>query len=100
MKERRVELTLENDYYWSLLRWGKHGGPANNGITPSGKIIEFTVPPTYIEITNNRQEMYVGEVQHLNNNRREFNENRRYLLPIPQGQINRNPNLAPQNPGW
>lgn len=100
MKERRVELTLENDYYWSLLRWGKHGGYANYGMVPSGKIKEFTTPATYIEITNNRQEMYVGEIEFLNHNVRRFDETRRYLLPIPQGQINRNPNLGPQNPGW
>ncbi|CAK7037236.1 MAG: hypothetical protein PETM_01552 [Petrimonas sp.] len=100
MKERRVELALENDYYWSLLRWGKHGGPANYGIAPNGKITEFTISPAYIEITNNRQEMYVADIEFNNHNIRRFDETRRYLLPIPQGQINRNPNLGPQNPGW
>lgn len=100
MKERRCELTLENDYYWSLLRWGKHGGFANYGEKSGGKIYEFTVSPTYIEITNDRKSFYVGEVTRGDNNIREFREDRRYLLPIPQGQIDRNPNLGPQNPGW
>lgn len=100
MKERRVELAIENDYYWSLLRWGKHGGPANYGIASSGKITEFTVAPTYVEITNDRKEMYVGEIELKNHNKRKFDETRRYLLPIPQGEINRNPKLGPQNPGW
>ncbi len=100
MKERRVEMVMENDYYWSLLRWGKHGGFANNGASPGGKINELTIPPTYIEITNDRKSFYVGTVTHGGNDVRAFDETRRYLLPIPQGQINRNPNLGPQNPGW
>jgi hypothetical protein len=99
-RERRVELVMENDYYWSLLRWGKHGGPANYGAEPGGKIRELTVSPTYIEIAHDRKSFYVGEVTHGNARTRAFREERRYLLPIPQGQIERNPNLGPQNPGW
>jgi hypothetical protein len=100
MKERRIELTLENDYYWSLLRWGKHGGYANAGENPGGKIIELTIAPQYIEIAHDRKSFYVGNVTHGNAQLRNFREDRRYLLPIPQGQIERNPNLGPQNPGW
>ncbi|MDR1601852.1 MAG: RagB/SusD family nutrient uptake outer membrane protein [Tannerella sp.] len=99
-RERRVELVLENDYYWSLLRWGKHGGPANYGVAPSGKIQELITSPTYIEIAHDRKSFYVGTVTHGNVQTRSFREERRYLLPIPQGQIDRNPNLGPQNPGW
>ena len=99
-RERRIELVMENDYYWSLLRWGKHGGPANYGAEPGGKIHELTVAPTYIEIAHDRKSFYVGEVTHGNARTRNFREERRYLLPIPQGQIDRNPNLGPQNPGW
>ncbi|MDR2119446.1 MAG: RagB/SusD family nutrient uptake outer membrane protein [Tannerella sp.] len=99
-RERRVELVMENDYYWSLLRWGKHGGPANYGIAPGGKIRELTVSPTYIEIAHDRKSFYVGTVTHGNAHTRNFREERRYLLPIPQGQIERNPNLGPNNPGW
>ena len=47
-QERRCELPMENDYYWTLLRWGKHGGYANNGVAPGGKIAGFTEIPTYI----------------------------------------------------
>lgn len=100
MKERRCELPMENDYYYTLLRWGKHGGYANYGAAPGGKIIEFTVPPTYIEITKDRKSFYVGNVTWGANNVRNFDEGRRYLFPIPQGQIDRNSNLGPQNPGW
>ncbi|MDR3269286.1 MAG: RagB/SusD family nutrient uptake outer membrane protein [Tannerella sp.] len=99
-KERRCELTMENDFYWSLLRWGKHGGYANDGIAPGGKIVELTVSPTYIEIANDRKSFYVGKITHINHHVRNFREERRYLLPIPQGQIERNSNLGPNNPGW
>ena len=99
-QERRCELPMENDYYWTLLRWGKHGGYANNGVAPGGKIAGFTEIPTYVEITNDRKSFYVGKVTHGDNDIREFREDRRYLLPIPQGQIDRNANLGPQNPGW
>ena len=99
-QERRCELPMENDYYWTLLRWGKHGGYANNGVAPGGKIAGFTEIPTYMEITNDRTSFYVGKVTHGDSDVREFREDRRYLFPIPQGQIDRNPNLAPQNPGW
>lgn len=99
-KERRCELAMENDFYWSLLRWGKHGGFANEGKEPSGKIVELTVSPTYIEIAHDRKSFYVGNITHGDNHIREFREDRRYLLPIPQGQIDRNSNLAPNNPNW
>ncbi len=100
MKERRCELPMENDYYYTLLRWGKHGGFANYGVAPGGKIREFTISPTYIEITKDRKSFYVGNVTWGTNHVRNFDENRRYLFPIPQGQIDRNQNLGPQNPGW
>ncbi len=99
-QERRCELPMENDYYWTLLRWGKHGGYANSGVAPGGKIVEFTEAPTYVEITNDRKSFYIGEVTHGDSNIREFRADRRYLFPIPQGQIDRNANLGPQNPGW
>lgn len=100
LKERRCELAMENDFYWSQLRWGKHGGFANKGVAPGGKMMELTVSPTYVEITKDRKSFYVGKVTWGRNDVRTFDETRRYLLPIPQGQINRNENLGPQNPGW
>lgn len=99
--ERQVELVWECDYYWSLLRWGKYGGDANNGVAPSGTIKELTVPATYIEINKERNAAYVGQVL-FQNNMRSFNPNRAYLFPITQGLINANSAItnADQNPGW
>ena len=42
--ERHVELPMEGDYYWSLLRWGKYGEEANDG-QPSGRyVIHWQLP--------------------------------------------------------
>lgn len=99
-RERNVELPLEGDYYWSLLRWGKYGQEANHGLAPTSVIPELNCPATFSEISKNRQRMFVGQVQ-FTNDQREF-RTRRYLFPIPQGVINANPALsdADQNPEW
>lgn len=99
-RERRVDLALEGDYYWSLLRWGKYGGDANYGRNPSGKIKELDeVKPLYIDITKNRKSYIIGVVTQNQLNERRFDESRRYLFPIPYGEILRNKNLV-QNEGW
>lgn len=99
-RERNVELPLEGDYYWSLLRWGKYGQEANHGLAPTSVIPELNCPATFSEISKDRQRMFVGQVQ-FTNDQREF-RTRRYLFPIPQGVINANPALsdADQNPKW
>lgn len=99
-RERNVELPLEGDYYWSLLRWGKYGKEANHGLQPSSVIPELNCPATFSEISKDRKRMFVGQVQ-FTNDQREF-RTRRYLFPIPQGVINANPALsdADQNPEW
>lgn len=99
-RERNVELPLEGDYYWSLLRWGKYGQEANHGLAPTSVIPELNCPATFSEISKDRQCMFVGQVQ-FTNDQREF-RTRRYLFPIPQGVINANPALsdADQNPEW
>ena len=99
-RDRNVELPLEGDYYWSLLRWGKYGQEANHGLAPTSVIPELNCPATFSEISKDRQRMFVGQVQ-FTNDQREF-RTRRYLFPIPQGVINANPALsdADQNPEW
>lgn len=100
-RERRVELVLEDDYYFSLLRWGRYGGDANNGILSGGTIPELTEAPLVMDIAKNRKSFSVVQGPfYASNNIRTFNEQRRYLFPIPQGQIDNNANFGPQNPGW
>lgn len=100
-RERRVELVMEDDFYWSLLRWGKYGYEANDGNQPGGVIAELNAPATFPEISSDGKAVYIGNVQFMNN-KREFKPERAYLFPIPRSVINANAAIdeADQNPGW
>ena len=71
--ERRIEFAGEGWYYNDIRRW-KIAKELMNGSTVQkydGSIIE----------------------------RRIFND-KNYLFPLPQQEVNDNPNLLPNNPGW
>ena len=73
MKERAVELIGEGHRFSDLRRWG-----------------------LAVQYLNNRQEKdFTGEVRFT----RKFTD-RDYLWPIPSEEIQRNPALKPNNPGW
>jgi hypothetical protein len=100
-RERRVDLTTEGDYYWSLLRWGLYGGAANHGNPQVGDIPELDQAPLVMDISKDRMKFNVvtGSFYALNNVRK-FDYPRRYLFPIAYTQyILPNPNIV-QNPGW
>ncbi len=69
-QERRVELAFEGLYYFDLLRWG----PADMQAA---------------------MESVVNVPGHAR-----FYDPRVMLWPVPQTEIDVNPNLLPQNPGW
>jgi hypothetical protein len=99
--ERRVDLAAENDYYYSLLRWGRYGGNANNGTPSGGTIVELTEPMRVMDISKDRKSFAIvtGPFNSAYNQRL-FKPERRYLFPIPQSFIDNNPNFAPQNTNW
>jgi len=100
-RERRVDLVLENDYYWSLLRWGRYGGSANYGNMSSGIIPELVEKPQVMDISKDRKSFSIVEGPFFSsNNIRFFDPTRRYLFPIPLTFLNQNPKFGPQNPGW
>lgn len=88
--ERRVELFAQNDYYWSLLRWGLYNG--------GGSIPSLNKVPSAIEISSDGKSFNIIQVPNAGANQRSFSP-RRYLFPIPLSQIQGNPKLK-QNPGW
>jgi len=99
--ERRVDLVGENDYYYSLLRWGRFGANANNGNPSGGTIQELTEPIRVMDISKDRKSFAIVTGPFNNAyNQRIFKPERRYLFPIPQSFIDNNPNFAPQNPNW
>lgn len=119
-RERRVEMFMERDRYWSLLRWGK---VENVDIIP-----ELNENSRYIDISPDGSQYYIatiqgqfylekglnyaGNIEYFNSlpeadrsfepgvihPNRQFSS-KRYLLPIPKWHLDRNPNLT-QNPGW
>lgn len=78
-RERRVELAFEGHRFWDVRRW-LIGTTVNNG-------------PIH-QVNINAQGVYTYPV-HEN---RVFTE-RHYLFPIPQIEIDKNPDMI-QNPGW
>ena len=100
--ERRCDLAFENDYYYSLLRWGMVGGYANNG-RPAGEVIEeLTTPVHGVQIDVARARTYQFEISTYNQNVRNFTK-KRYLLPIPQSFIDKRAAsgiIDTNNTGW
>jgi len=100
-RERRVDLVLENDYYFSLLRWGRYGGNANHGNAAGATIPELTELPRVMDISKDRLSYSVVQGPfYSSNNVRVFDNTRRYLFPIAQGYLDQNAKFGPQNPGW
>lgn len=100
-RERKVDLIAENDYYWSLLRWGRYGGAANHGNAPGGPIPELATIPEVMDISRDRTAYSIlqGPFYGLND-QRNFDYSRRYLFPIAISYLDRNPKFGPQNVGW
>lgn len=99
--ERRVDLVGENDFYYSLLRWGRYGGNANYGLPSGGTIKELTEPMRVLDISKDRKSFaIVAGPFNSAYDQRIFKQERRYLFPIPQSFIDNNPNFKPQNPNW
>jgi SusD family. len=78
--ERRIELAFEDHRFWDVRRW-KIAATVDNG--PVHKLVvdangTFTYPVHQTRI---------------------FDERKHYLFPIPQSELDKNPNMV-QNPGW
>ena len=93
-RERRIELAGEGFRWDDLARW-KAGAICNNVKTYIGKREPYKkgqyaiVYPAY---TNDNYSYEAGKSRTWND--------RLYLRPIPTGELQRNDNLLPQNPGW
>ena len=86
--ERRVELALEGIRYWDILRWHT-AHIVLNGPVYGSKVCDGSSGCGYMVDAGGHYLLYT----------RHFRENVDYLWPIPQSQIDLDPNLE-QNPGY
>lgn len=94
LDERNAELMLENDRYFTLLRYGINRKNAEIiDQLNRGAIRAFEVA------ADGKSYRYTGLKFEESNNTLVFNRFR-YLYPVAQKYINNNPNLAPQNPRY
>ncbi|GEO05732.1 hypothetical protein AAE02nite_33960 [Adhaeribacter aerolatus] len=92
-RERRVELALEGQRYFDILRW-KQGELLAQDVKGLKKSL---VPSYYQSIVASIPADSEGYM--IFQSGRRFDPAKNYLWPIPITQFQRNPNLG-QNPGW
>jgi hypothetical protein len=92
-RERRVELALEGQRYFDILRW-KQGELLAQDVKGVKKSLIPTHNQTYIKTVPVDAEGYT-----IIQSGRRFENPKNNLWPIPFTQLQRNPQLG-QNPGW
>lgn len=97
-RERRCELMFDNwTRYWDLIRWhqlDKLDSTQHPDILLGANL---TADP---DIAKNKKVELVGNYMDGSKGKTRTFDVKYYLYPIPSGQIDLNPNLAPNNPGW
>lgn len=87
--ERRMELAFENQYYWDLKRWRTADVVLDRA--------HFKGLMPYFVFNENKY-IFLAEPELFN---REYTFQKQfYYEPIPGGEIGKNPNLLPNNPGY
>ncbi len=90
-RERRVELALEGQRYFDIIRWQQ-----GELLAADVKGIKKSMAPRPSDVVNIAADAN-GYI--IANSGRTFTAPKNYIWPIPQTQFERNPNLG-QNPGW
>ena len=88
VQERKVELAFEGHRFWDLRRWKLAESVLNNKYFHGMKITE----------DNNGVKTY--ERFELNMLPKQVFLSKHYLMPINQGELEKNPNLGSNNPGY
>ncbi len=97
-RERNVELFFEGHRYFDIIRWreGKTLGEDLVGVNRRW----LDQSRLKVDLSKLQWVTIDGEQYLLLETGRTFNPSKHYLLSIPFKQMQLNPNLAPNNPGW
>ena len=98
-RERRVELFFEGHRYFDIIRW-KQGEILGEDLLGVRK--DYLDPARLKEgiIGNLKWKTVNGKEYLVLESGRTFNPEKNYLLPVLFTQMQLNPQLAPNNPGW
>lgn len=98
-RERTVELFFEGHRYLDLIRWREAEVLGEDLLGVNRRWLDPSKLPD--GILNTLKWKTVGGEQYLIvESGRTFNPAKHYLLSLPFNQMQRNPNLRPNNPGW
>ena len=97
-RERRVELFFEGHRYFDIIRWKQGELLAGDLLGVNRRWLDQS------RLSENLNDLswknVDGEQYLLIETGRRFDPGRHYLLPVPFTQMQLNPDLAPNNPGW
>lgn len=93
-RERRVELFMEGFRWFDVVRW-KEGWRLGDPIKGVNKSWVNETQKDYISSYRTDNYGYL-----ILDDSRQFVDPKNYLFCLPQEQMERNPNLKPNNPGW
>ncbi|NLK47830.1 MAG: RagB/SusD family nutrient uptake outer membrane protein [Bacteroidales bacterium] len=98
-RERTVELFFEGHRYLDLIRWREAEVLGEDLLGVNRRWLDPNkLPPNILETL--KWKNVNGERYLIIEEGRNFNPTKHYLLSLPFTQMQRNPNLRPNNPGW
>ena len=97
-RERRVELFFEGHRYFDIIRWKQGELLAEDLLGVNRRWLDQD--RLSVDLSSLSWQEKDGEEYMLIETGRRFEDPKHYLLPVPFKQMQLNPHLAPNNPGW